>query len=163
MKSLLVGALITVAASAFAAPPSTQSVEALLALSQAEKVLDVVYAGMEQNIRQGMQMAIGDRKLTAEQQRVMQEAPPKLAKILREELNWEKLKPMLISVYTESFDQEDVDGLIQFYKSPVGQRFIAKQPVVAQKSSAATQQLLVTMMPRLQASMRAALEEAGVK
>lgn len=163
MRRLLASSLLAFVVASQAAPASTASVETLLELTQADKVLGVVYAGLEQNIRQGMQMAVGDKQLSAEQDRAMRDMPSKLARIMREELSWETLKPLLVPIYVQSFEQDEIDGLIQFYKSPLGRRLIEKQPLIAQRSAVATQQLMTSLMPKLQAAMQSAIKEAGVK
>ena len=40
----------------------------------------------------------------------------------------------MIKIYAEEFTQEEVDGMIQLYKTPVGQSTIDKMPIVMQKS-----------------------------
>jgi len=39
-----------------------------------------------------------------------------------------------VSIYAESFTMEDIQGLIQFYESPLGQRVVKQLPHVAQES-----------------------------
>jgi uncharacterized protein len=151
------------AGAAFAAPATPASVETLITLSKADQVLDVVYAGLEQNIRQGMAAAVGDKPLTPPQQQALQAIPARLSEVIRTEMSWAALKPIFVQVYTETFDQDEVDGLIAFYQSPIGQRFVAKQGPLAQRSGAATQQLLISAMPRIQATMEGALKEAGLR
>lgn len=150
-------------ACAFAAPPRAESIEALLALTKAEQMLDTVYGGLESSIRQGMSAAAGNRSLTPEQQKLVEALPARMAQVMREEMNWGTLKPLMVKVYAESFDQEEVDGLIEFYRSPIGRRFVEKMPVVTQRSMQATQQLMDSVMPRLQQAMQAAMREAGLR
>lgn len=37
---------------------------------------------------------------------------------------------MQLRIQRESFDQVEIDGLIQFYRSPIGQSLVRKIPVV---------------------------------
>jgi hypothetical protein len=67
---------------------------------------------------------------------------------------------MYIQIYKESFDQEDVDGLIAFYSSKVGQNYINKMPLAMQKTMAAVQQRMGPMLSRVKEAMKAAMEEA---
>ena len=146
-----------------AAPAHPASVEQLLILQKAEQMLDALHTTLEQSIRQGMLTSIGDRQLTAQQQQVVQTLPTRVSQVLRQELSWSTLKPLLLPVYRSAFSQEEVDGLIQFYRSPVGQRFAMKQPELAYRSSLATQQLMSRVVPRVNAAMAATLQEAGLK
>jgi hypothetical protein len=163
MKKLIAILFVTACTTAFAAPPSRESVETLLTLSKADQVLDVIYGNMEQSMRQGMQAAAGNKPLTPEQQRVLQALPAKMTQFMRQEMSWPALKPLLVKVYVETFDQEEIDGLAEFFRSPIGQRFIDKQAVVAQRSSLAAQQLLASVLPKLQSEVAAELRKAGIE
>lgn len=46
---------------------------------------------------------------------------------------------LIVPIYTKHLAEEDLDALIAFYKTPTGQRFIAKQPVITQESMEAGQ------------------------
>ena len=37
---------------------------------------------------------------------------------MREEMTWDRLHPLYVRIYQESFTQEEIDGLIVFYESP---------------------------------------------
>lgn len=162
MKRLFPTMLLWAACGAWAAPPTEASIDRLLTLTRAEAVLDQVYAGIEQSIRQGMLAATQGRTLSAEQQRAIELAPARLALLLRQELSWAAMKPDHIEVYRSSFDQAEIDGLIAFYESPIGQAFVAKMPQIVQKSMQASQARVQGFVPRLQAAMREVLREAGV-
>jgi hypothetical protein len=156
-------ALLGFAAASRAAPPSDASIERLLTLTRAESTIDTMFSQIEHNIREGMKMAIQGRPLTAEQKKVLDLAPAKLAAAFRQEFSWPALKLQYLSIYREVFDQAEVDGMIAFYETPVGQATIAKMPQVVQRSMAASQGQLRTFLPRLEAAMKEALAEAGIR
>lgn len=162
LKKHLAAALLgcTLALPAQAAPPSDASIATLLAVTQSNKMLDTMYASMEQSIRQGMQAAAGNRTLSPEQARIMELAPARLANLMREEMSWAKMEPMVVQIYRDNFDQAEVDGLIAFYQSPVGQSFVTKMPVVMQRSMEASHTQLQAFMPKLQAAMKQVIQEA---
>ncbi len=145
---------------AHAAPPTDESIHALLAVTQSDKMMDAMHANMERMIRQGMQQASAGRTLTPEQTRVLELAPARLANVMREEVNWAKMQPMIVQLYREHFDQAEVDGLIAFYKSPTGQAFVTKMPVVMRRSMEMTQAQMQAFMPKLQAAMNEVMKEA---
>ena len=155
-------ALAALTASCWAAPPSEQSILTLLDLTQAQSMLESSMGNMEKMVRQGMVQASAGKELTDEQKRVLEVAPGKIVAAMREQLNWDTLKPMYLTIYKESFDQTEIDGLIAFYRSPIGQSFIAKMPVVMQKTVGLMQQQMQQFLPRLQESMKQALEDAKV-
>lgn len=149
--------------SAWAEPPSIESVETLFALMKVERLLDSMMTGFEQSLRQGMQQATAQKALTPAQKQLIDSLAIRYAKLMREELSWESLKPLQVRVYTEAFEQHEIDGLIAFYRSPVGQAFVEKIPLVTQRVLTATQERMKTFLPKVEAAMREAMAEAGLK
>jgi len=130
-------ALLLAPLPSLAAPPTDESLLRLFASMKAEALIDSAYAVMDTAMRQSLSQVTAGRTLTPEQARVIELAPQRLATLLRTELSWDKLRPLQMAVYRESFDQAEVDGLIAFYESPVGRSFAAKMPLVTQRSAAA--------------------------
>jgi hypothetical protein len=58
-----------------------------------------------------------------------------------------------VDIYRETYDQTEIDGLIAFYETPVGQSLIQKQPVVAQK-------MAMVMVPYYQQAMPKIMDAA---
>ena len=163
LTARMLTALVIAAFSApsHAAPPSTESVEQVLQLSRIEAMLDTMYAGMEQIMRASMQEAMKKRPaLTPEQQRFLDQMPARFTAVIREEVGWKTMKPMYVKIYQETFEQEEIDGLIQFYRSPVGQAMLDKMPQVMQRSTALTQERMRTLMPRISRVVEDAMREA---
>ncbi len=69
-----------------AAPPTTDSIDALLVATKSESLIESMYANMEQMMRQGMAQAVSGKSVSAEQQRVLDAAPKQFAAVMREEL-----------------------------------------------------------------------------
>jgi len=148
---------------AVAAPPSDESILTLFKVMKAESLLDSVYATLEPAMKQSMEQAAAGKTLNAEQRRVLELAPQRLSQVLRTELSWEALQPIQVSIYRESFDQDEINALIAFYKSPIGQSFVNKMPLVTQKAMAATQSHMQHVIPKLKAAMDEVLAEAKLR
>ena len=70
------------------------------------------------------------------------------------------MRPMFVQIYQESYTQEEVDGLVAFYQSPIGVAYIEKMPIVMQKSMTLVQTRMGPMMEKMQAALKQAMEEA---
>jgi uncharacterized protein len=146
-KSLLSVLLAASAGAAFAAPPSTESIERLMAITKTEALFDGIYNDMEPYLRKTMQDATPG-KMTEAQKKTIDDLAPRMAELVRQEFNWTTLKPAYIRIYQETLDQSEVDGLLAFYESPVGQSTITKMPLIMQRSMALTQDQLRVLMPK---------------
>ena len=69
-------------------------------------------------------------------------------------MGWDTIKPMFVKIYADNFDEGDLAGLIAFYKTPVGQKFIQQQPQI----QAATMQAMSQIMPKIQAAVMESLK-----
>lgn len=160
LKPLLAVLLALAALGARAEPASPESVERLLAVMKVEAVMDQLYGGMDQMMRQGMRQALAGKTVTPEQQRALDALPAKFVAVMREEMSWAKLKPQYMQMYAETFEQAEVDGLLAFYTSPTGQAMLAKMPVVMRKSVAMSQGLMKDVLPKITAAVEEAMREA---
>jgi hypothetical protein len=147
---LLLLAVITFSISTPAAPPSDQSINQLLQLTKVDKQMDSVFTQMEGMMKASMQQATKGKPLSADEQAVLDRQQAKMAGIMKDELSWDKMKDRYVQVYRETFSQEEIDGLIAFYQTPVGQSFVSKQPELTKRTLAIMQQRMAPMMQRIQ-------------
>ena len=152
MTRLIAVVLLVVAgASANAAdgPPSAASVKQLLVVSEARKLLDAASAQIDSSMEIGMRQAVQGQPITAEQQKVLDDMRVKTVALIREFLTWEQLEPIMADIYTRTFTQNEVDGMLAFYATDAGKAMIAKMPLVMQSSSQAMQARMGTLTPKL--------------
>ena len=164
MKKVLMAAVLLslLPLSAPAAAPTEASLEQLMEVTRVREFMASMQAPIEQNIRASAALALKGKSLTAAQQQELEGALQKIATIVRSEISYEKLKPTYLKIYRESLDQAEVDGMIAFYQTPAGQAVILKMPVITQKSMGAVQEMLGSLMPRLEAALKETAESRQV-
>ena len=69
---------------------------------------------------------------------------------MKQLLDWSKLEPMYTRVYQKTFTQQEVDGMLAFYKTPAGQAVLSKMPTVMQNTMDEMQQLMGPVMQKIQ-------------
>ena len=158
-KFILLIALFSFASSAWAAVPTRDSIVVLLEATHSQRTLDEMFATIDGMMKQNMQAAAAGRPVTPEQQRKAELMSAKVAQIFREEMTWPKLEPLYVQIYQQTFTQEEVDGLIAFYRSPVGMAYVDKLPTLLRSTVAATQSLMGPMMKRLEGAAKEVAEE----
>ena len=151
---------LTVCTFTAAAPPTKESVQTLLEVTKAQAMMDHAYTMMEQFVKQGMAQAVAGRSLNEDQRRAIEVAPAKIAEVMRKELSWPALEPIYIAIYQETFDQAEIDGLISFYRSPVGKSFVTKMPTVMNRSMSVMQVQMQALMPKLKEAMDQVMRDA---
>ena len=144
-----------------AAPVSQDSVEALLSVTKTEAIMDSLYSGMDQVMRQTVNQTVQGKSLSAEQQRALNAVATNFVSVMREEMSWQKMKPLYVRLYRETFEQEEIDGMLAFYSSPAGTALINKTPLLMQKSLTLSQELLQSAVPRMNTAIEEAMTGAG--
>jgi uncharacterized protein len=74
----------------------------------------------------------------------------KMFALIESEMSRNKVKMEYAKIYAEVFTPEEVKGLVAFYKSPAGQAFLDKQPLLMQKTMAMAQNRMMQVMPKVQ-------------
>ena len=150
--NILRNALIIVLLSstvAMAAPASEDSIEQLLAVVQAQKLLDDVLNQFDARMNSTVQQTLKGKTPDTREQQAINNMKSKMGVLIREELSWEKIKPIYIRIYKESLTEEEVAGILSFYKTPAGQALIHKMPVLQQKTILEIRILIDVLMPRM--------------
>lgn len=131
-------------------PPSQESIREMLAVTEARKLIDNMHAQVAGIMKNSMQQAMKGQKAPPGVQKIMDRFSEKAADVMKEELGWEKLEPMYFEIYQKSLTQEEVDGMLIFYKSKAGQAVIKKLPVLMQQIMASMQTRMGPMMAKVQ-------------
>jgi len=77
------------------------------------------------------------------------ERTKKIMDLVFDELSWKQMKDQYIEVYVSVFTQEELGGLITFYRSPVGQAYINKMPALMKRSMELGQAKMERLGPRI--------------
>jgi len=112
--------------------------------------MDSVFAQMEGAMKASLQRLTKGRPLSADEQATLDKQQAKMSAILKEELSWDKVKDQYVQTYREMFSQEEIDGLIAFYQTPVGQSLVSKQPELTNRTMTILQQRMAPVMQRIQ-------------
>lgn len=117
--------------------------EELLTVMQVDKEVDATYDKIKAMHREQMKgMEVPQESLTYQD---------KMMDMMAQEMTWEKLKDDYITVYTEVFTEEELKGLIDFYKTPMGQKYVEKTPGLRMKLMQVGQKHSMQLMPKIKA------------
>ena len=88
--------------------------------------------------------------LTPEQKASIADFQQKVFDFIETQVGWQALRPQYVELYASTFSEDEIDGMLAFYKSPAGQAMIAKTPELTQKSMVLVQQQMTTLQPQIQ-------------
>lgn len=120
--------------------------EEICTLTDIQKILDQTRGhikGMLAQQFQGMEM-------TAEQREAAVEFQGEIMDYTFSEMSWDKMKDDYIELYASVYSVTELQALVDFYKSPVGQTMIAKTPELMREMMAIMQKRMEIIMPEIQ-------------
>lgn len=162
MRTLVLLLLCLLALGARAERPTEATVDQLLEASQSPALTQAMLAQMEQSARAAAAASAKGRKLTDEQRKSLDRIITGITATLRQELAWEKVRPIFLQVYQETLEQEEVEALIAFYRSPTGQMMLRKMPLIMQRTGVLMQMRMQQVLPRLHEQMNKEMKAAGL-
>ncbi|KAF0095304.1 MAG: hypothetical protein E1N59_799 [Puniceicoccaceae bacterium 5H] len=65
-------------------------------------------------------------------------------------MSWDQIEPMIAEAYAKAYTSDELQGLIEFYHSDLGQKLLEKQPELMQRSMQIGQQYIQQFTPELQ-------------
>jgi len=138
--------LLAVAGAARADEASKRAkIEELFQLTDVERMLGQVLGQVR-----SMQTAQAERMaMSAEARSRAREIQDRIQAVVARMLSWEKIKPQYVALYAETFTEDEIDGMLAFYRSPAGRAMREKMPVLMQKSMALTQQMMKEIQPEI--------------
>ena len=146
------------------AKPSEASVRQLFEVMHSSKLLEAYMTQIDSTVRASMQQALAGQQLNPKQKKILDDMGRQIDSLVKAELNWPAIEPLMIDVYRNTFSQHEVDGMLAFYRSEAGQAVIAKLPTATQQSMTGIQghaQALTAKIVQLEKDTAARLKAAA--
>ena len=134
----------------------TAKIEELLKLTNAEAMSQQMFGQMRAMTTRQLDTMSGSEEAKA----AAAQTVDKLMSRLQERLSWAKMKPEYVRLYDEVYSDEEITGILAFYKSAAGQALLKKMPILMTKSMEIGQRQMSDLMPELQRITRDAAEKS---
>lgn len=157
--AFVIGLSLASGAIAQSQTPSDESIERLLEITGARASLEEGHQTLETTLAAAIRRATYGPTPTPEEREVIERMQGKLADLFRKNFNWERVKPMYVKAYKETFGQDEIDALIGFHATPAGKSVMRKMPDFEARTSLETRRSLVPLRGRMQAIQQDALRE----
>ena len=138
--------------------PSEASIKELFEITRVKSLSESTMKSMEDYLKNMSTAELSNKKLdSAAMSAAIEKNNAKISKttaIMKEKLSWEVLEPEYIKLYQETFTPEEVNGLVQFYKTPAGIATLTKLPVLMQRALEISQTKLIPIMQEFQTDLK---------
>jgi len=139
--------------------PTEESVLELMEVLHVEENVSSVDEYMAEMIQSSIKKASSGQTLDPERQKILDDMESRMLRLIKEETSWQRMKPEIIEIYRDSYTQKEIDAMLEFYGSPVGQSVVGKMRTVMGQSMQVAQQQMMRVMPRIQKIQQETLQE----
>lgn len=80
-----------------------------------------------------------------------------------EATSWPNVKDKYIDIYVDLFDTRELEGMIEFYDSPIGRSVVDKTPRLNERMMQLSQEQVMELLPQIQADTQRFLEELSAE
>lgn len=140
------------------AEASKDSVNELIVIAQIDKTTQMVFASIIENLNTNLETYKTDylakNKTNSSQKILLVKRVADIKKIIKDDLSWESQAPMYVRVYSETLTEDEVSGIIAFYKSPAGQAWIKKTPLIFEKAKQEGEALMMSTGQKIQDTIK---------
>lgn len=150
----------------FAEAPSPESIKRLFEVSKVKEMMDLSLNQIDQQTMSLMQTMLAQVDLSEEEKQQAREAVshiiPKIVAKMKNNMSWGKLEPEFTRLYQETFTEEEIRGIIEFYESPAGEAMLIKMPLLLQNAMAMTQKLMNPFIQEITEIIKTEVEQLEV-
>jgi hypothetical protein len=136
-----------------AEPASVDSIKELMDISQSKSLVELSVDQIDGNVKTTLDQLMQGQSVNPQMQEIIDDTREKTVALMKRSMRWEDLEPKFIDLYQRTFSEEEVQGMLDFYRTDAGKAVIAKMPTVMQNSNVLMQQHMGTIMPELQQIM----------
>ena len=141
----VLGCLVPLGAAWAQEPSKTAKVEEMFRLTKSEEMMQT---SLEQ-VRAMQQAQVARMNLPADDKLKQQQMMDAINKVVASHLSWDKIKPRFVAIWAEAFTDEELDGILVFYRSPAGKALVEKTPQFMGKTMAIVQEAIQEMEPEI--------------
>lgn len=123
--------------------------EELLISANMEKLQLQVLGSMRETMEKQLRATPLPEDMAPYFEKVMPRFVDEMVDLTAEALAWDAVKDAYIDIYVAAFTEEEIRELMAFYKTPLGQKMLAKMPDLMRRSMQFSQDRMVAVQPQL--------------
>lgn len=125
-------------------------VEEMISATKMDQMMSQMLDQMSERMKTMTSQQTANLNMSADQRKVFDDYQAHINQIMADSLSWDKMKPLIITLYSETYTDEELDGILAFYRTPAGQALIAKSPQVLAKTMDLVQKQMLDVQPKIQ-------------
>lgn len=138
-------------------PPSKEDVLRFMDLMQTRARMEQLLDGMKKGMKAGAEA--GFKQRVAQPTPAQIDAVEKLTSSVFQDFPIDEILDSIVPIYQRHLTKSDLDAIISFYSSPVGQRLLKEQPAMMAEGMQAGQEIMLKRIPELRDRLNSKVAE----
>jgi uncharacterized protein len=139
-------------------PAKTALIEELLVALKLEQnqqqamqtIQDNIVSQFNQMLEPQMKNLGADPEMKRRAEADVQDFQRRVFALLATHMSWQTMEPVYVAMYDETFTVDELRSLVAFFKSPAGQAYVDKTPVLMNNTLKQMQQVVDDVKPEIQ-------------
>lgn len=113
--------------------------------------VDQLQTQMREQMKGAIANMFAQPGMPAEAKAAQKELEDEVFGLIAKKASWAQMKPAFVKIYSETLSEDELDGILTFYKSPSGQAILEKMPQLTKRGmEEVAQPLMKNLMPEMQ-------------
>jgi hypothetical protein len=125
-------------------------VQEMLNLLHIDRTMDQLMDLFEKEAAAATNAKLNSQGASADRKTRMDAFQKQLFDFIESQIGWKSMQAEYIDLYANTFTEDEIDGMLAFYKSPAGVAMINKTPELMTKSSTMVQKKMLAIEPQIQ-------------
>ena len=125
-------------------------VEEMIHITKMDQMMSQIMDQMSERMKTMTSQQTANLDMSADKRKVFDDYQAHIHQIMADSISWEKMRPLIVAIYSETYTDEELDGILAFYRTPAGQALIAKSPQLLAKTMDLVQKQMLDIQPKIQ-------------
>jgi hypothetical protein len=121
----------------------------MITLLHLDRLVQQLTDGMMKQVSAMSKQQFAGHDISAAQQAQLDDFQKQVFALIDTQLGWKAMEPTYVDIYAKTLTDDELDGIIAFYKSPAGTAMIEKLPRLTTQAQQIVQQKMVTLQPQI--------------
>jgi hypothetical protein len=149
---MVIAAMFAVSCNAHADEASKRAkAEKLMGVMHMDRTMSQMMDAMKTQMDKAILQSAETDSMSDAQKKILADFETQAMQLISESVKWQKIEPEYVTLYATNFSEEEIDGMLTFYNSPVGQAVLEKMPTMLNESMQIAQKHVESVMPQIKA------------
>ncbi|MEO6922979.1 MAG: DUF2059 domain-containing protein [Bryocella sp.] len=132
-------------------PAKRAKVEELMTTMRVDKMMNQMMDMVKSQVAQTTASLPSSQTMTPKQKEIAAAFQTKALDVAMSTVSFQSMEPEIVKLYANTFTMQELEGILAFYKSPIGQSMLDKQPQLMRGMMTFMQGRIAELQPKMKA------------